>query len=431
MKGSFRFWRRALSGICLSAGLMTPVLASGPAAPSVTLDEAISIALSQNTQARIAFEAIGERAAEARQAALLPNPELGLEVENVLGSGPYRGTDEADVTLGLSQRLETGGKRENRKRLSRLSEAVAAAERDVVERRLREAVTQGFNGLLAAQREAETASAVAEQIRGLVPALRRRFERGASSEADLNRGQLALDLAEIRANAKQAELRTAQQALLALWSETSHRPLRAEGTFAVPAAPLPGIDEMLARLDTHPAVLGGQQMVGARRAAFDLEKSNAFPDVTLGAGARYFGGTDESALLFSVSIPISVFDRNQGNIGAASSRVVQADLDAQQTRVELARELQQAHETYASRCREAERLGSSVVPASVKTFATIREGYLAGRFGVLDLLDALQTSADSRMQEAEAILACRNALASIEILTGLPDKTEAAEGDKQ
>ncbi|HUD50781.1 TolC family protein [Parvibaculum sp.] len=407
------------------------MLASGPAAPSITLDEAIAIALSQNTQARVAFEAIGERAAEARQARLLPNPEFGLEVENVLGSGPYRGANEADVTIGLSQRIEMGGKRENRKRLSRLSEAVAAAERDVVERRLREAVTHAFNGLLAAQRDAATASAATEQIRGLVPALRQRFERGASSEADLNRGLLALDLAEIRASAKQAELRTAQQALLALWSETSYRPLRAEGTFAVPAKTLPGMDQMLTSLDTHPAVLGGQQMVGARRAAFDLEKSNAFPDVTLGAGVRHFGGTDESALLFSVSIPISVFDRNQGNLAAASSRVVQADLDVRQIRVELARELQQAHETYVNRCHEAERLGASVVPASAKTSAAIREGYLAGRFGVLDLLDTLQTNADSRMQEAQALLACRNALASIEILTGLPSEREAAKGDGQ
>ena len=153
--------------------------------------------------------------------------------------------------------------------------------------------------------------------------------------------------------------------------------------------------------------------------------------MTLGAGARHFAGTDESALLFSVSIPISIFDRNQGNIDAASRRVVQADLDAQQTRVELARELQQAHQTYDSRCREAERLGQSIVPASVKTSTAIREGYLAGRFGVLDLLDALQTNADSRSQETGAILACRNALASIEILTGLSDDAKWTEGDAQ
>lgn len=429
MKGSFRLWRRALSGIFLSAGLAMPVFASDTT--SVTLDDAIATALSQNMQARIAFEAIGEHAAKARQAGLLPNPELGLEVENVLGSGPYRGTEEADVTLGLSQRIETGGKRENRMRLSRLSEAVATAERDAVKRRLREAVTHAFNGLLAAQREAEMSAEAAAQIRSLLPALRQRFERGASSEADLNRGLLALDLAEIRAGTKQAELGTAQQALLALWSERIYRPLRADGPFAVPEVLLPGFDELEARLDTHPAVLGGQQAIGARRAAFDLEKSNALPDVTLGAGARHFAGADESALLFSVSIPISVFDRNQGNIDAASRRVVQADLDAQQTRVELARELQQAHQTYGSRCREAERLAQSIVPASVKTYAAIREGYLAGRFGVLDLLDALQTNADSRSQEAGAILACRNALASIEILTGLSDDVKQAEGNAQ
>ena len=431
MNGSFRHWRRALSGVCLSVGLIAPAYASEDAGPSLTLDRAIATALSQNAQMRIATEAVGESAAQARQASFLPNPELGVEVENVFGSGPYSGMDETDLTLGLSQRIETGGKRESRKRLFRLSESVATAERDAIERLIREAVTHAFNRLLAAQHEAETASAAVESIRTLVPALRRRFECGASSEADLNRGLLALELAEIRVTAKEAELRTGQQALLALWSENVYRPLHAEGSFAVPTVELPGLGELEARLDSHPAVLAGQKTVGAQRAAFDLEKANAIPDVTLGAGARRFSGTDESALLFSVSIPLTVFDRNQGNIDAASRRIVQADLDAQQTRVELARDLQQAYQTYQSRCPEAARLGSSIVPASEKTSATIREGYLAGRFGVLELLDALQTSTESRLQETQALLACVNALASIETMTGLPASADAAEGDEQ
>ena len=431
MNGSFRRWRRVLSGAFLSVGLIAPACALEHAGPSLTLDAAIATALSQNAQMRIATEAIGERAAEARQASFLPNPELGLEVENVFGSGPYSGVDEADITLGVSQLIETGGKRESQKRLFRLSELAATAERNAVERILREAVTHAFNELLAAQREVTTASAAAENIGTLVPALRRRFERGASSEADLNRGLLALELAEIRVTAREAELRTAQQTLLALWSENVYRPLHAEGSFAVPAVQLPRLDELEARLDSHPAVLGGQETVSARRAAFDLEKANAVPDVTLGAGARRFSGTDESALLFSVSIPLTVFDRNQGNIDATSRRIVQADLDAQQTRVELARDLQQAYQTYQSRCPEAARLGSSIVPASEKTSATIREGYLAGRFGVLELLDALQTSTESRLQETQALLACVNALASIETMTGLPASADAAEGDEQ
>ena len=265
MNGSFRRWRMALSGACLSVGLTAPACALEHAGPSLTLDAAIATALSQNAQMRIATEAIGERAAEARQASFLPNPELGLEVENVFGSGPYSGVDEADITLGVSQLIETGGKRESQKRLFRLSELAATAERNAVERILREAVTHAFNELLAAQREVTTASAAAENIGTLVPALRRRFERGASSEADLNRGLLALELAEIRVTAREAELRTAQQTLLALWSENVYRPLHAEGSFAVPAVQLPRLDELEARLDSHPAVLGGQETVSARR----------------------------------------------------------------------------------------------------------------------------------------------------------------------
>ncbi|MEQ8327801.1 MAG: TolC family protein [Parvibaculum sp.] len=414
MKCFDRHWRRALLGICLSAGLVSPSFA----AESVTLNEAIEKALSQNTNVRIADETIEERAAKTRQASLLPNPEVGVEVENVLGSGPYAGADEADVTVGLSQLIETGGKRRNRIEASRLAETVATAEREAVRRRLRERVAHAFNRLLAAQRDMELANAAAARIRDLVPALRERFERGASSEADLNRGLLTLDLAEIEAQAMQREQRFAEQALLALWSEAVYRPVRAKGALDIPDAALPAFSELLSRLDDHPTVRGARQVVGQRRAAFDLEKSNASPDVTLGAGARRFTGTDESAFLFSVSIPLTVFDRNQGNIDAAASQVVQADLDAQQVRVELVRELQEVYATYSSRCSVAARLSRSVIPASEKTAAEIEEGYLRGRFGVLDLLGAQETMIDARLQATEAILACRNAYASLDSLTG-------------
>lgn len=415
MKASTRLLRQGLLGACLFSAQTFPALAAEP----ITLSEAVRIALIQNLSVERAAQGLEERKALSRQAAVLPNPEIGAEAENILGSGPYEGLDEADFTVSLSQRIEIGGKRAARVEAAQQAEAVSQAARDATERTLQKDVSIAFNHLLAAQEQVKAAKEAAGAIRRLLPALREKVERGASSEADLNRGRLALDLAEIRVSRSETQLRTAQQALLALWSEPAYRPVEAAGAFRVPESALPSFAELNARLEENPLLESRRAQIEQRRAAFDLERAKAVPDPTISAGTRYFNATDESAFLVSFSIPLTVFDRNRGNIDAAVSRITQADLGARLSHAELSRKLQEAYQAYTGRCGEAERLHGSVVPAAERTSRTIRDGYVRGRFGVLDLLGATQTEIESEMQAVEAVLACRNAAAEIAGLTGL------------
>jgi cobalt-zinc-cadmium efflux system outer membrane protein len=415
MKARTRLLRRGLLVACL---LCTQTLPAA-AAETVTLADAVRIAFERNLTIRAADKGVQERKALTRQAAVLPNPEIDAEAENILGSGPYEGTGEADFTLALSQRIEIGGKRAARIKAAKEAEAVSNAERAATERLLQKDVSVAFNRLLAAQEQVRATREAVDAIRRLLPALREKLVRGASSEADLNRGQLALDLAEIRAERSAAQLRTAQQAMLTLWSEPAYRPVEVTGAFAVPREPLPSFAELAARLEDNPFLRAERAKVEHRRAAFDLERAKAVPDPTVSAGTRYFNATDESAFLVSLSIPLTVFDQNRGNIDAAASRISRADLSARISQTELGQELQTAYQAYTSRCGEAERLHRSVVPAAERTSRTIRDGYVRGRFGVLDLLGVTQTEIESEMQAVEAVLACRNAAAEIAGLTGL------------
>ena len=74
----------------------------------LTLAQALSRALSRNPD--IEPYAIEIRAREARevQAGLLPNPELGMEIEEFGGSDDRSQFDGAETTVQLSQRIEIG-----------------------------------------------------------------------------------------------------------------------------------------------------------------------------------------------------------------------------------------------------------------------------------------------------------------------------------
>lgn len=90
----------------------------------LTLSEAIAVVLLRNPD--LAVFAWEVRAAEARllRAGLLPNPAIGLEFEDVGGSGVASGFDSTETTLALSQVIEFGGKRMKRRGL-------AATDRDL------------------------------------------------------------------------------------------------------------------------------------------------------------------------------------------------------------------------------------------------------------------------------------------------------------
>jgi len=70
------------------------------------------IARLEQTPSAMEAEALSDAAnARAQQARALPNPTIGLEAENVYGTGPYTGLGNADTTVSISQPLELFGQR--------------------------------------------------------------------------------------------------------------------------------------------------------------------------------------------------------------------------------------------------------------------------------------------------------------------------------
>ena len=95
---------------------------------ALTLRDALALALTQNPE--LAPFAWQERANEARilQAGLRPNPQLDLQLEDVLGTGDFSGGQEAQITLQLSQAIELGGKRAARTELASRARGVTESE---------------------------------------------------------------------------------------------------------------------------------------------------------------------------------------------------------------------------------------------------------------------------------------------------------------
>src|SRR5260221_4551681 len=104
----------ALRLMCALLVVTIPVEAAERAPRSISLAQAPEWALAAKPRLTAAERAIGIATGLKVQAGALANPELSFELDNALGSGPYKGLRSAETNLELSQLVELGGKREAR-----------------------------------------------------------------------------------------------------------------------------------------------------------------------------------------------------------------------------------------------------------------------------------------------------------------------------
>ncbi len=350
----------------------------------------------------------------ARQARALPNPTLGVEVENFAGSGPFKGTSLAETTASLEQTIELGGKRAAR---------VAVGRADVEAARARATRLQGEYAfdLAAAYAEAEASErrlALATESVGFAQEDSRIATAlvEAGREADLRRVQALAALQAARAAVEEARAARA----------TAFSNLTALVGAPAPITSIPV--SLLARADqvftgsppdplASPAYVAAQAEREAAARRIRVERIRATPDVTVSVGARRFEGDDATAVVAGVSIPFPIFDRNRGNISAA-----QAELSAAEARLNAARlEAEAAARSGSARLTAAEarlRASQEGERTADEAYRLTRLGYEGGKLALVELLNAQRALAEARAQTINAAVERLSAQAGLARLAG-------------
>jgi cobalt-zinc-cadmium efflux system outer membrane protein len=173
-------------------------------------------------------------------------------------------------------------------------------------------------------------------------------------------------------------------------------------------------------LERSPEIARWETELKQRRAALDLEKARRIPDLTVRGGVQWLNETNDRAFVLGLSVPLSLFDRNQGGISEARHNLLKAVEHRRAADVQVRTALARAHGVLSSSHLEASILKNDVLPAALQAFAASREGYRQGKFGYLQVLDAQRTLLDARAQYIDALARYHIALAGAERLIGRP-----------
>jgi cobalt-zinc-cadmium efflux system outer membrane protein len=386
---------------------------------AITLRRALALALIHNPELRAFSWEV--RASEARtlQASLLPNPEIKVEVEEVGGTGERSGFDGAATTIQLGQLIELAGKPTKRKRLASLESKLAGWDYEAKRLNVLTEVAHALVEMLAAQERLKLTEELVELSEQVLNTVTQRVETGKDSPVEKTKAQVSLASARIEQKQARQRVASARKQLAATWGSISPGfdvvTGQLDATF-----PIPSETELRHLLAQNPDLARWAIEMQRRRAALELEKANAITDPKIFGGMQRFNETDDTPVVFGLSIPIPTSNRNQGRILEARYNIAKARRQRRAAEANLYVALADAYEALSSALIEVTALKNEVLPGAQSAFDATRQGYRQGKFDYLMVLDAQRTFFQARARYIESLAAYHKAKADVERLIGRP-----------
>src|SRR6202022_22786 len=374
----------ALRLMCALLVVTIPVEAAERAPRSISLAQALQRALAANPRLTAAERDIGIATGLKVQAGALPNPDLSFELDNALGSGPYKGLRSAETTLQLSQLVELGGKREARLAAGEAGIGTAVWQRRATRLEVLSETAIPFITVVSAERRIGIFDEQISSLDQLIPLLQKRVQEGASSPAETLRAQVAADLFRVDRERAKTQLATARRDLAILMGDTTPQFGEAVGRLANIGQP-PSFQSVVQFVEANPQLRRWTGGTAQRNAELILARLKPIPDVHLSAGWRHFQDTNDNAVRLGVSIPLPVFDQNTGNIIAAEETLAKTGAERAINKLVLISIAGRAYDALNGALAELKLLRTSVIPNARSAAETIQSGYLQGRFTLLDL----------------------------------------------
>jgi cobalt-zinc-cadmium efflux system outer membrane protein len=374
-------------------------------AETLTLDEALRRTLASNPSLRSAGFGLEVSDALKSQAGLFPNPEL-----SALREGTEYGT--RTQTVQVSQRLELGGKRAARVGVAEQERQLASHDLAISVTQLRADVMGAYFDALIAQERVELARASVQLAEKASNVAGKRVTAGRISPIEQSRSRVAEAGARLELAQAVSELGLSQLKLVALWGDTG--PAHINLQRPVDDSPnLPSLETLQQQLDTAPQMGRAHAQFEREAAQVRLERAERIPDVTITVGKQRDDQVGRNQTVLGISVPLPLFNRNQGNLLAALRRSDKARSDLEAERIRIVQALSEAYQRAQLAQSEVASIATEILPIAQNTYEATVTGFEAGKFSFLDVLDAQRTLFQTRTQYLRALSERYRAIAGI------------------
>ncbi len=369
----------------------------------MTLEDAIRLAIGRNPSLAAARNEIQALEGDEIAAGKRLNPSVSLQAEDFRIStnpGPFFKTQE--ISLRFDYEIERAGRRQLRTVMARQAlESQRRAYQDRV-RLLKLEVERAFSRAVLAKSNLEASRSLLEETDRMISLNRVRFEQGEISALELNR--IEVEKLRFQDDLFQADLmlRNAKSSLLALLNAPDlSRDMDVAGTLQIsgkasepglpPHAPLAEL--LRSAFERRPDLASRLEEKRRADTGTQLQRALRSPNITVGGG--YKRNLIDNSLVLGVTIPLKIFNRNEGEIVRAEAEQMRAVNVAAAVQKEIELEVQQAYNAAEVNRQRVEYIGTQYLKKAEEASRVTLSSYNLGGATLLDYLDVQRAYRDT------------------------------------
>ncbi len=379
--------------------LLPPPSTSPPQPTVVGLTELIERGLARNPRLSQASLAIDSARGRALQAGLYPNPALAFNLDEL---GDKTGPGGVNTLPLVTQEIVTGGK-------LRLSQAAANKEVDQATLALMSEryaflahIRAAYFDVISLQRRIAILNDLVKLATVTVDQSKRLLKGDEIARRDLiqlevERERLLADL-----EAAERELPAVRRRLAAIMGEPSLTFSNISGTLdqELPAYELDKLQRFI--IENHPDRQSAVVGITKAQLQLDREKVEPYPNVTVGAGYVRQNQNRSNDWTLNVSMPLPVWNRNQGKISSAVAALGTAQLEVERVENELVERVSTAFRDYAAPRQRVERYRTGILPKAKEAYELSVKAYQGGVVEYLRVLDSQRAYVQANLEYVRA-----------------------------
>jgi cobalt-zinc-cadmium efflux system outer membrane protein len=393
----------------------SPARADSPLA-SITLSQALQLALIHNTDSRSADEDVISAGGALQQSRLLPNPSVFV---SSLGRGvsPFMGP--TPTQLGVTWTIPIGGKRGAGIDAARAGVDAARATRIAARRQVEISVAKAFVAVLLDQALLEFSQQDEKGIHDALALNELRYKDGKIPYSDVLKLRLQVRAVEDTVRTGLLQLANDRLELARLVGEsTLAADYAVTGELTPPVIAAPVADELLARAlhsrTDYQALLAQEQNL---EALASQARRTPIPDLGVLVDYDHVAG-EPSAYDVTLTASIPILDRNQGNITQAESAARKAKLATEALRIQVREDVRSAVNSWNTSHTRLAAYDDDILAAAKESLEITHHAYEQGRGSLLDYLDAESSYRDVERAYRSVVADALNAAAMLRFVAG-------------
>ncbi|MDZ4714819.1 MAG: TolC family protein [Cytophagales bacterium] len=364
----------------------------------LSLNQADSIFLQRNLLLLSQLYNVSIQDALVIQAKAYPNPVIGASVNAIDPENDrfFNIGQQGQKEFDIEQILLLGGKRKSTISMARQTKSIAESELADVLRNLKLQLHSSFYQL----NKYRLILASYDRQLGLLGVIMQAYEQQAAKGNIPVKDVIRLKTVYLRISNNRLELVALQ------WEEIKKLQL----LMHMPAYPVPQIDDIIFDEFQRPRELAGlleiamsnrpdlqiaEKQVALSKTNVQLQKQLAIPDVLLNAGYDQRGGAFQNQVNVGLAVPLPLFNRNRGNIKAASYVQLSSEALFNQKQSEVQAEVESAWHNLGNGITEYAKASQLYTKDFDDVFNGVNDNFVKRNISLLEFVDFFEAYNES------------------------------------